>query len=124
MLDTVKSLLESSVEPEVDFFTQNRAALNMLESVAESERMSTRFTPQKVMVLKSPEGGYLVEYANNLERFMFDNDMGIKEAMLVVSEVNEIPVDECTVIFDESCVERIDIGAVIKLDTDFDVKKM
>lgn len=124
MLDTVKSLLESSVEPEVDFFTQNRAALNMLESVAESERMSTRFTPQKVMVLKSPEGGYLVEYANNLERFMLDNDMGIKEAMLVVSEVNEIPVDECTVIFDESCVERIDIGAVIKLDTDFDVKKM
>ena len=124
MLDTVKSLLESSVEPEVDFFTQNRAALNMLESVAESERMSTRFTPQKVMVLKSPEGGYLVEYANNLERFMLDNDMGIKEAILVVSEVNEIPVDECTVIFDESCVERIDIGAVIKLDTDFDVKKM
>ena len=124
MLDTVKSLLESSVEPEVDFFTQNRAALNMLESVAESERMSTRFTPQKVMVLKSPEGRYLVEYANNLERFMLDNDMGIKEAMLVVSEVNEIPVDECTVIFDESCVERIDIGAVIKLDTDFDVKKM
>ena len=124
MLDTVKSLLESSVEPEVDFYTQNRAALNMLESVAESERMSTRFTPQKVMVLKSPEGGYLVEYANNLERFMLDNDMGIKEAMLVVSEVNEIPVDECTVIFDESCVERIDIGAVIKLDTDFDVKKM
>ena len=124
MLDTVKSLLESSVEPEVDFFTQNRAALNMLESVAESERMSTRFTPQKVMVLKSPEGGYLVEYANNLERFMLDNDMGIKEAMLVVSEVNEIPVDECTVIFDESCVERIDIGAVIRLDTDFDVKKM
>lgn len=124
MLDTVKSLLESSVEPEVDFFTQNRSALNMLESVTESERMSTRFTPQKVMVLKSPEGGYLVEYANNLERFMLDNDMGIKEAMLVVSEVNEIPVDECTVIFDESCVERIDIGAVIKLDTDFDVKKM
>lgn len=124
MLDTVKSLLESSVEPEVDFFTQNRSALNMLESIAESERMSIRFTPQKVMVLKSPEGGYLVEYANNLERFMLDNDMGIKEAMLVVSEVNEIPVDECTVIFDESCVERIDIGAVIKLDTDFDVKKM
>ena len=124
MLNTVKSLLESSVEPEVDFFTQNRAALNMLESVAESERMSTRFTPQKVMVLKSPEGGYLLEYANNLERFMLDNDMGIKEAMLVVSEVNEIPVDECTVIFDESCVDRIDIGAVIKLDTDFDVKKM
>lgn len=124
MLDTVKSLLESSVEPEVDFYTQNRAAFNMLDTIAESEKMSTMFTPQKVMVLKSPEGGYLVEYANNLERFMLDNDMGIKEAMLVVSEINEIPVNECTVIFDESCVERIDIEAVIKLDPEFDVKKM
>ena len=124
MLDTVKSLLESSVEPEVDFYTQNRAAFNMLDTIAESEKMSTMFTPQKVMVLKSPEGGYLVEYANNLERFMLDNDMGIKEAMLVVSEINEIPVNECTVIFDESCVNRIDIEAVIKLDPEFDVKKM
>lgn len=124
MLDTVKSLLESSVEPEVDFYTQNRAAFNMLDTIAESEKMSTMFTPQKVMVLKSPEGGYLVEYANNLERFMLDNDMGIKEAMLVVSEINEIPVAECTVIFDESCVNKIDIEAVIKLDPEFDVKKM
>lgn len=124
MLDTVKSLLESSVEPEVDFYTQNRAAFNMLDTIAESEKMSTMFTPQKVMVLKSPVGGYLVEYANNLERFMLDNDMGIKEAMLVVSEINEIPVAECTVIFDESCVKRIDIEAVIKLDPEFDVKKM
>ena len=32
MIDTVKSLLESSVEPEVDFYTQNRAALNMLDT--------------------------------------------------------------------------------------------
>ena len=124
MLDTVKSLLESSVEPEVDFYTQNRAALNMLDTIAESERMSTRFTPQKVMVLKSHEGRYLVEYANNLERYMLDNDIGIKEAMSVVADINEIPVEECAVVFDESCVDRIDIGAVIKLDPDFDITRM
>lgn len=124
MIDTVKSLLESSVEPEVDFYTQNRAALNMLDTIAESERMSTRFTPQKVMVLKSPEGRYLVEYANNLERYMLDNDIGIKEAMSVVADINEIPVEECAVVFDESCVNKIDIGAIIKLDPDFDITRM
>ena len=124
MKDTVKSLLESSVEPNVDFYTENLASLNILDTVTESEKMSMGFNAQKVMVLKSPEGGYLVEYANNLERFMLDNDMGIREAMNVVADVNEIPIEECKVVFDNSCVDKIDIGAVIKLDPEFDIVRV
>lgn len=124
MKDTVKSLLESSVEPNVDFFTENLASLNILDTITESEKMSMGFNAQKVMVLKSPEGGYLVEYANNLERFMLDNDMGIREAMNVVADVNEIPIEECKVVFDNSCVNKIDIGAVIKLDPEFDIVRV
>lgn len=124
MKDTVKSLLESSVEPNVDFYTENLASLNILDTITESEKMSMGFNAQKVMVLKSPEGGYLVEYANNLERFMLDNDMGIREAMNVVADVNEIPIEECKVVFDNSCVNKIDIGAVIKLDPEFDIVRV
>ena len=124
MKDTVKSLLESSVEPSIDFYTENLASLNILDTVTESEKMSMGFNAQKVMVLKSPEGGYLVEYANNLERFMLDNDMGIREAMGVVADVNEIPIEECKVVFDNSCVNKIDIGAVIKLDPEFDIVRV
>ena len=124
MKDTVKSLLESSVEPNVDFFTENLASLNILDTITESEKMSMGFNAQKVMVLKSPEGGYLVEYANNLERFMLDNDMGIREAMNVVADVNEIPIEECKVVFDNSCVDKIDIGAVIKLDPEFGIVRV
>jgi len=124
MKDTVKSLLESSVEPNVDFYTENLASLNILDTVTESEKMSMGFNAQKVMVLKSPEGGYLVEYANNLERFMLDNDMGIREAMNVVADVNEIPIEECKVVFDNSCVDKIDIGAVIKLDPEFGIVRV
>lgn len=124
MKDTVKSLLESSVEPNVDFFTENLASLNILDTITESEKMSMGYNAQKVMVLKSPEGGYLVEYANNLERFMLDNDMGIREAMNVVADVNEIPIEECKVVFDNSCVNKIDIGAVIKLDPEFDIVRV
>lgn len=124
MKDTVKSLLESSVEPNVDFFTENLASLNILDTITESEKMSMGYNAQKVMVLKSPEGGYLVEYANNLERFMLDNDMGIREAMNVVADVNEIPIEECKVVFDNSCVDKIDIGAVIKLDPEFDIVRV
>ena len=124
MKDTVKSLLESSVEPNVDFFTENLASLNILDTITESEKMSMGYNAQKVMVLKSPEGGYLVEYANNLERFMLDNDMGIREAMNVVADVNEIPIEECKVVFDNSCVNKIDIGAVIKLDPEFGIVRV
>lgn len=125
MQDTVKALIESSVEPNIDFYTKNRSSLNMLDSITESEKMSMGFTAQKVLVQKSPEDNrYLVEYANNLEKFMLEQDIGIKEAMNVIADINEIPVDECAVVFDESCVNKIDIGAVIVLDPDFDIVRM
>ena len=125
MQDTVKALIESSVEPNIDFYTKNRSSLNMLDSITESEKMSMGFTAQKVLVQKSPEDNrYLVEYANNLEKFMLEQDIGIKEAMSVIADINEIPVDECAVVFDESCVNKINIGAVITLDPDFDIVRM
>lgn len=125
MQDTVKALIESSVEPNIDFYTKNRSSLNMLDSITESEKMSMGFTAQKVLVQKSPEDNrYLVEYANNLEKFMLEQDIGIKEAMNVIADINEIPIDECAVVFDESCVNKIDIGAVITLDPDFDIVRM
>ena len=125
MQDTVKALIESSVEPNIDFYTKNRSSLNMLDSITESEKMSMGFTAQKVLVQKSPEDNrYLVEYANNLEKFMLEQDIGIKEAMSVIADINEIPVDECAVVFDESCINKIDIGAVITLDPDFDIVRM
>ncbi len=125
MQDTVKALIESSVEPNIDFYTKNRSSLNMLDSITESEKMSMGFSAQKVLVQKSPEDNrYLVEYANNLEKFMLEQDIGIKEAMNIIADINEIPIDECAVVFDESCVNKIDIGAVITLDPDFDIVRM
>lgn len=123
MVDTVKCLLESSVMPEMDFRTKNTANLSILDPITESERTSMTFFPHKVMVQKSVEGGYLVEYANNLERLMYDSDIGIIEAMEMVCDVNNINMEECKVIFDESCINRIDIGAVIKADPDFDIAR-
>ena len=122
MKDTVISLLEFAAKPEFDFVSKNTAAYNILRPVTESEMMTTQYVPQKVMVLRDGDK-YVVEYANNLERLMLDQDMGIVEAMEVVAAINNICVDECTVVFDESCIEKIDIEAVIRLDPDFDLAK-
>ena len=124
MKDTVKAIIESSVLPEVDFLSKNTAALNILDTVNETDRRQLTFIPQKVTVMKRAlKEGYLVEYSNNLERLMLDENVGIVEAMQMVCDVNNIAVDECAVVFDESCVNKIDIEAVIKLDPDFDMIK-
>lgn len=124
MKDTVKAIIESSALPEVDFLSKNTAALNILDTVNEADRRQLAFIPQKVTVMKRAlKEGYLIEYSNNLERLMLDENVGIVEAMQMVCDVNNIAVDECAVVFDESCVNKIDIEAVIKLDPDFDMIK-
>lgn len=125
MKDTVKAIIESSVLPEVDFLSKNTAALNILDTINEADRRQLAFIPQKVTVMKRPlkENAYLVEYSNNLERLMLDENIGIVEAMQLVCDVNNIAMDECAVVFDESCINKIDIEAVIKLDPDFDMIK-
>ena len=101
MVDTVKSLLEFAATPQMDFVSANTANFNILESVDSIDMRSLIFTPHKVIVVKGDQSGkYLVEYANNLERLMLDQDIGIVEAMNVVADINDIPVEECAVVFD------------------------
>ena len=123
MKDTIKALVESACMPNLDFASKNRAAFNILDTVTETQRMNTTYIPQKVIVVKDPEGGYLVEFANNLERLMVDQDLGVEEAMQLVCDVNDLSIDECTLVMDESCIDRIDISRIIEADTDFDVKR-
>lgn len=125
MKDTVISLMESAVNPEIDFLTKNVAAFNILESVTESQKVNTTYTPQKVIVLKDPEdtSKYMVEFTGNLEYLMRDQEVGIIEAMDLVASVNDISIDEFTLVLDESCVNKIDITKLIQLDPEFDLKK-
>lgn len=125
MKDTVISLMESAVNPEIDFLTKNVAAFNVLESVTESQKVNTTYTPQKVIVLKDPEdtSKYMVEFTGNLEYLMRDQEVGIIEAMDLVAAVNDISIDEFTLVLDESCVNKIDITKLIQLDPEFDLKK-
>lgn len=125
MKDTVKMLVESACVPDLDFATRNTAAFNILDPITESQKVNTTYIPQKVIVVKDPEnqGGYLVEFSNNLERLMQDQDVGVIEAMQLVADVNDISIDECTLIIDESCVDKFDIAKLIELDTDFELRR-
>ena len=120
MKDTVKALLESSARPEHDFITENTINYNKtLEVATEAEIGATKYTAQKVIVTRTTDDKYVIEYSNNLERFMLDSDIGITEAMFIVADINNIPIDECTVVFDEQSIASIDFKDLAEIEKHF-----
>lgn len=116
MKDTLKSLLESATIPSLDVQTRNTLAYNGLSKFTEAGCLE--YTPQKVIINKS-RSGYVVEFTGNLERLMRDQDMEIDEAMETVASLNDIPIEECTVLFDEAAINIIDINKVQILNPEF-----
>lgn len=116
MRDTVKTLLESATRPELDVTLKNNMAYNKLSKLTESDCLE--YTPQKVIVNKG-KSGYYVEFTNNLERLMRDRELEITEAMENVAVQNDIPIEECIVVFDEASIDIIDITHVQSLNPEF-----
>jgi hypothetical protein len=123
MKDVVKTLLESSVKPQFDFITENTNAFNSLRVATESENSTKKYNLDKVIVCQTSEGKYVVEFSNNLSRYMKDADVGINEAMERVADHNDINVRECTVLFDESSIDMIDIKSVIDGNPKFNIAR-
>lgn len=114
MKDTVKSLLESSVAPHMDNATKNRVAFSGLRSISEAANEVMKFTPQKVIVNCVGEN-YMIEYAANIERLMEDQKMNLSEAVECVANMNNIALENCILVFDESSINSgIDIGSIVK----------
>lgn len=123
MKDTVKVLAEQSAMPNMDFFTENTCNFDKLEKINESTAQALKFTAQKVAVTKSADSKYVVEFSNNLERYMAENNIGINEAMRVITHINDIPVEECVVVFDESCVNKIDFEQLDKVEKEYKIAR-
>lgn len=117
MKDTIKSLLESTITPNVNILEKNRIAFGKLSKFNESE--CTAFIPAKVIVNKSSSGKYVIEFSGNIERLMRDQEIEITEAMDIVSNYNNIPIEECILLLDESSISILDINKVIELNPQF-----
>ena len=124
MKDTINSLLESNILT-TDFETQNILEYaNNITQINESAVNMFKYSPEKVIVNIDENNKYFVEFAGNLERYMRDEDVNIDEAMTEVAECNNIAIEECTVVFDESCVDKIDFGELTKSNHAFKLARM
>ena len=113
MKDTVKTMLESDFGFSTEEYSRNKEILENMNCVSEEVRQLTGFTPEKVIVLNDNNNIY-IEYANNLEKLMEDAGYDFKEALEMVTAENKISAYDVNIIVDESCVDRIDMDALIK----------
>lgn len=111
MYDTVKMLIESSTLPEVDFITENTTNFAMIREATENEVLCTKFNPKKIPVV-SYDGKYVIEFTDGVDRLMKEQNIGLDEAMEAVAAANDIQVSECTLIVDESAIDKIDLSGL------------
>lgn len=118
MRDTAIALLESSMIPSVDVLTANTLNFNRLRKVSEAAEQRLGYVPQKVVVCESPDyaGSYMIEFTGNLERLMKDQVLDLNEAVTAVAEANNISTVDCTVVFDEAALNKINLNGIIAAD--------
>lgn len=124
MRDTVKSLMESAVAPHMDASTKNRIAFSGLRSISEAAAEVMKFNPQKVIVNRVGEN-YMMEYTANIERLMEDQSMNLCEAVECVANMNNIALENCVLVLDESSVNSgLDIDSVIESAPAFRIARL
>lgn len=124
MRDTVKSLMESAVAPHMDASTKNRIAFSGLRSISEAAVEVMKFNPQKVIVNRVGEN-YMIEYAANIERLMEDQNMNLCEAVECVANMNNIALENCILVLDESSISSgLNINSIIEAVPKFTIARM
>lgn len=125
MKDTVNSLLESTLYPEMDNQTKNIMAFSQLDTLTESQIQLTGYTPDKVIVLvDESSNNYFIEFNHNLERLMHDQDINIEEAVDRVMAANDISkYSDMSIIVDESSLKKLDLNSISEAAT-FNFVKM
>lgn len=115
MKETVRAMLESEFGMPISMEDANIEAFSKMKPVSESVRHLTGFTPEKVVV--NGDGyKYYVEFSGNIERLMKDQQLTFNEAMSEIAMCNKIQLENVCVVVDESCINKLDLNALMNCD--------
>ena len=114
MKDTTKAIYEATLM-EFEVENKNRRIYNEM-AVAESNiSMLMKYTPERVAMVKNPsDGAIYCEFANNIERYMKDNNISFQEAMRNISETYNIHECDINVIFTEMDTTKINMESIVE----------
>ena len=115
MRSTVACLLESQTRFNVSATADNLSVYDKVEVLPSNIRNKLGFTLEKVNILRDKEHSkYFVEYSNNLERYMKDQQITLNEAMDNICEHYTLFQDDVAIVVDEACVNKIDMPSLVK----------
>lgn len=112
MVDKIIGVCESALGFSPEVLTENQKAFQEVDSLFDEQKSMFKYTAEKVTVDTQDGLDYFIEYSNNLERFMKDQNLSVNEAVEQVCEANNILVGSVTIVVDESCVDKVDIKAM------------
>lgn len=113
MQSTVNVLLEGeSTKFAVSVLTENAKFYETIQPVTEQQTQFLGYTAKKVNLAQQKDGTVLVEFSNNLERFMNDQQLTLDEAMEALGEEYELIPQMISIVVDESAVDKLDLAAV------------
>lgn len=121
MKNTVTQLLEGSVIPEENYSMRNNRILNYIREATDDEKVCTTFPVQKVIVSES-NGNYIMEFDNNVERYMREQNISLTEAVNNIAYANNIKVEDCVLLIKENTITKLDLSVALKR-TRFDIAK-
>lgn len=114
MKNTIAYMLESESKFGLGVQTksENEQAYEHLQEASQDLKNLLGYTIEKVCVNSDGED-YFIEYSNNLERYMEDQKIyTIEEAVKNIAEHYGLIEEDITIIVDESCLDKVDIGAL------------
>ena len=106
MKESVMSLLESELTSDLKI----NSDFNSLQEITENQARLLGFTTEKIIVMRESEGPSMVEFANNLERYMAENEATLEEAMSSIESLYNIDRKRINIVLRESDIGKLNIG--------------
>ena len=110
MKESVMSLLESELTSDLKI----NSDFNSLQEITENQAKLLGFTTEKIIVMRESEGPFMVEFANNLERYMAENEATLEEAMSSIESLYNIDRKRINIVLRESDIGKLNIGELKK----------
>lgn len=121
MKDTIVAVCESSFGFKPSVILENGNAFHDIDELTLEEKTKLKYRLESVNILGVNEGSeYLLEYSDNLEKYILDNGISFNEAVENIAEHYDIPEDSITIVVDESCSSKLDL---VTLAHEYNVKR-
>ena len=116
MKESVMSLLESELTSDLTI----NSDFNSLQEVTSNQARLLGYNAEKVIIMRESGGPYMIEFGNNLERYMAENDLTLDEAVSSIENIYNIDRSRINIVLRESDIGKLNIG---KLKEDFNFVK-